>query len=118
MDIYKYLEENKVVCPYPQAWQAIYNQIIKEAGFEDTKLNWKEWSELGIPNPLVLGRWLSSDNEKKVVFHAQIEFAKKHDVIHIIENWIDEYDMDIFFTGNHFVEPDTSLVGDIGDSYN
>ena len=44
--------------------------------------------------------------------------AKEHDVVHVIENWIDEYDMDIFFTGNHFVEPDTNLVGDIGDSYN
>ena len=70
---------------------------------------------MGIPNPLVLGRWLSSDNEKKAVFHAQIEFAKEHDIVHVIENWIDEYDMDIFFTGNYFVELNTNLVEDFGD---
>lgn len=72
------MQESQFICPQPQAWDRAYRGL-REA--------WGE-SNLSTPKPpvsLILNGWVfSSDIEKRERWRETVEWAKRHNLLHLI----------------------------------
>lgn len=78
------------VCPKPNRWHQIYQDLVQNYNCATSTMHEPEGSRInkegGPPIPLILNGWVySTDFDKMQQWKKTIEWADKHDLLHLIE---------------------------------
>ena len=97
--IINFLKENKIVCPLPNKWNELWKLMIRDVHPKDSKglVAVQIREKFNLPLPCVLHGWYVSDEKKKERFKEHIAWAKKHEILPLLENYITKLEK------NHFL---------------
>ena len=86
-DYLEWIESNDIVCPYPDMWSKIWNNISLL-----TEINSHDLIDL-IGRPCILNGWDNPEHIKRERFINHIKFAHKKNIMFWINREIEEYQL-------------------------
>ena len=93
-EITDFVARNKIVCPYPIPWNALFKQMVREENHRSE--NTRSATEMGLQNPLILAAWYFDDQIKNQRFLDHLEWARSHNQIELIFSLLEKIPSDQF----------------------
>ena len=93
-EITDFVARNKIVCPYPIPWNALFKRMVSEENHRSE--NTRSAKEMGLQNPLILAAWYFDDQIKNQRFLDHLEWARSHNQIELIFSLLEKIPSDQF----------------------